>query len=256
MVMSRPPAGAAVACTVPLWTVAMEDTRARPRPKPSWRVRSSSRVNGRNSRSTISAGTTGPVLTTRRTDVPSLAAVDTAIRPPGDVVALGVVDQVGDEPFEQDCVAGDRRFVERGRRRDAVGGTSLKCVLGDGGQIQRVGESQRLIAPGQYQQYLDEPLGVADGLADLDGHRDQFLARGLRPGQDDVHRRAHDGQRRAELMAGVGDELPLAGKRAVEPFEHRVEGVGELLQLVARALQGDALGQVLFAGGVRSRGER
>ena len=49
-------------------------------------------------------------------------------------------------------------------------------------------------------------------------------------------------------MAGVGDELSLAGERAVEPFEHRVEGVGELTQLVARALQSDALGQVLLTG--------
>jgi hypothetical protein len=56
-VMSRPPLGTAVACTVPLWTVAMDDTRVRPRPEPSWRMRWSSRVNGRNRRSTMSAGT-------------------------------------------------------------------------------------------------------------------------------------------------------------------------------------------------------
>jgi hypothetical protein len=40
-VMSRPPAGTALACTFPLWTAAMDDTRARPSPKPSCRVRSS-----------------------------------------------------------------------------------------------------------------------------------------------------------------------------------------------------------------------
>ena len=175
--------------------------------------------------------------------------------PPGDVVALGVVEQVGDEPFEQHPVAGHRGFVERGGRRDAVGGTSLECVLGDGGQIQRVGEGAGLIVAREYQQYLDEPLGVIDGLADFGGHRHQLLARRLRLGEDDVHRGAHDGQRRAQLMAGVGDELPLAGERAVEPFEHRVEGVGELTQLVARALQGDALGQVLLTGRAGGRGE-
>ena len=96
---------------------------------------------------------------------------------------------------------------------------------------------------------------VIDGLADLGGHRHQLVARRLRLGEDDVHRGAHDGQRRAQLMAGVGDELPLAGERAVEPFEHRVEGVGEFAQLVARALQGDALGQVLLAGRAGSGGE-
>ena len=56
-------------------------------------------------------------------------------------------------------------------------------------------------------------------------------------------------------MACVGDELPLAGERAVEPFEHGVEGVGELTQLVARALQRDALGQVLLTCRAGSCGE-
>ena len=96
---------------------------------------------------------------------------------------------------------------------------------------------------------------VIDGLADLGGHRHQLVARRLRLGEDDVHRGAHDGQRRAKLMACVGDELPLAGERAVEPFEHRVEGVGELTQLVARALQSDALGQVLLTCRAGSCGE-
>jgi hypothetical protein len=58
--MSSPPVGTAVASTVPRWTAAIDDTRARPSPKPSWRVRSSSRVKGRNRRSTTSAGTTAP----------------------------------------------------------------------------------------------------------------------------------------------------------------------------------------------------
>src|SRR4029077_14161377 len=79
-----------------------------------------------------------------------------------DVVALGVVEQVADEPFEQHSVAGHRGFAERGGRRNAVGGTSLECVFGDGGEIQRVGEGARLIVARQDQQYLDEPLAVID----------------------------------------------------------------------------------------------
>jgi hypothetical protein len=138
---------------------------------------------------------------------------------------------------------------------NAVGGTSLECVLGDGGEIQRVGEGARLIVAREYQQCLDEPLGVIDGLADFGGHRHQFVARRLRLGEDDVDRGAHDGQRRAQLMACVGDELPLAGEGAVEPSEHGVEGVGELTQLVARSLQSDALGQVLLTCRAGSCGE-
>src|SRR5258707_14831584 len=48
--MSRPPVGAAVACTVPLWTVAMDETRGRPRPKPSWRGGGGGRGGGRGTR--------------------------------------------------------------------------------------------------------------------------------------------------------------------------------------------------------------
>ena len=122
-------------------------------------------------------------------------------------------------------------------------------------EIQRVGEGSRLIVAREHQQRLDEPLAVIDGLADLGGHRHQLVARRFWLGQDDVHRGAHDGQRRAQLMAGVGDELPLAGERAVEPFEHRVEGVREFAQLVAGALQSDALGQVLLTRRAGSCGE-
>jgi hypothetical protein len=80
--ISSPPVGRAVASTVPPCTVAIDETRVRPSPKPSWPIRSSSRVNGRNRRSTMCAGTTAPVLTTRRTDVASRAVVEISTVPP------------------------------------------------------------------------------------------------------------------------------------------------------------------------------
>ena len=52
-----------------------------------------------------------------------------------------------------------------------------------------------------------------------------------------------DRQRRAQLVRGVGDEPPLPVERAVEPLEHRVERVGELLDLVVGAGQRDPLVQ-------------
>src|SRR6266568_4095864 len=83
-VMLRPPAGTAVACAVPPCTAAIDETRARPSPKPSWRVRSSSRVNGRNSRPTWPGGMTWPVLTTRTRDAPlSVVVVEMVTVPPG-----------------------------------------------------------------------------------------------------------------------------------------------------------------------------
>lgn len=59
-----------------LWS-ALARVRAR-----AWRMRSSSRVNGRNRCSAMSAGTTAPVLTTRRTDVASWVIVEISMVPP------------------------------------------------------------------------------------------------------------------------------------------------------------------------------
>ena len=43
---------------------------------------------------------------------------------------------------------------------------------------------------------------------------------------------ADDRDRRAQLVAGVGDELALERERLLEPVEHRVEQVPELGDLV------------------------
>ncbi len=64
-----------------------------------------------------------------------------------DVVALGVVEQVGDEPFEQDWVAGYRGLAERGGGRDAVGGTSFECVFGGRAGRNREARERALAAP-------------------------------------------------------------------------------------------------------------
>ncbi len=45
-------------------------------------------------------------------------------------------------------------------------------------------------------------------------------------------------------MGRVGDEALLTGERPIESFEHLVERVGELLELIRRAVQGDALVEV------------
>ena len=195
------------------------------------------------------------MLTTRTRDAPSFVVVEIVTVPPAMLYRSALSSRLCDEPFEHHAIAGHRGLVERGDRRDAVGRASLECVFGDGGEIQRVGEVACLIVASEHEQYLDEPLGVVYGLADLGGHRHQLVARRRRFGEDDVDRGAHQSQRRAQLMARVGDELPLAGEGAVEPLEHGVEGVGELAQLVARSLQSDALGQVLLACRARSRGE-
>ncbi len=54
---------------------------------------------------------------------------------------------------------------------------------------------------------------------------------------------ADDGQRSAKLVGSVGHELPLRRESGVEPAEHAVERVGQLLQLVSGPVQVDALVQ-------------
>jgi hypothetical protein len=53
-----------------------------------------------------------------------------------------------------------------------------------------------------------------------------------------------DGQGVAQLVGGVVDHLALGGERPVEAAEHVVDGVGEVAQLVAGAVEGDAARQV------------
>ena len=80
-------------------------------------------------------------------------------------------------------------------------------------------------------------------------------ARGGWPGRGDVDQSAHLGQRRAQLVRRVGHEPALAGERRLQPGEHRVEGVGQFLQLIGRPGQGQPLAQVLLGGGLRRRGD-
>ena len=59
----------------------------------------------------------------------------------------------------------------------------------------------------------------------------------------DVEQRLGDRQRGAQLVGRVGGEPLLLGELGLEPGEHRVEGVGELAELVAAAREPDPMGQ-------------
>jgi hypothetical protein len=85
----------------------------------------------------------------------------------------------------------------------------------------------------------DEPLHALVGVAHDVGHRTQLFAVGIGIVEGDVELGAHDRQGRAQLVRRVGHEAPLALEGRLEALEHRVEGVGELAQLVARAVQRD-----------------
>ena len=65
----------------------------------------------------------------------------------------------------------------------------------------------------------------------------------VRVGERDLDQRSLAGQRRAQLVRGVGDELALRLERGVEPPKQVIEGVPEFLELVLRAVEGQALVQ-------------
>ena len=65
----------------------------------------------------------------------------------------------------------------------------------------------------------------------------------VRPGDGHLDQGPVDRQRGAQLVRGVGDEPALAVEGAVQPLQHGVERVGQLLDLVARAGQRDPLVQ-------------
>ena len=53
-------------------------------------------------------------------------------------------------------------------------------------------------------------------------------------GQRHLRQSLQPGERRAQLVRGVGDELALCLEGRIEPFQQPVERVAELLELVVR----------------------
>ena len=62
-------------------------------------------------------------------------------------------------------------------------------------------------------------------------------------GQGDLADDPLAGQRGAQLVRGVGDELALGAEGCLQPGQQRVEGVAEFLELVIGAGEGEALAQ-------------
>ncbi len=137
-----------------------------------------------------------------------------------------------------------------GRQGDAVllreGQQRLGGLLGHEGQVDGFACEGLPVGPAEQQQRLGEVdrAGV-DGLKavqDLAG-----VVRGVGAGH--VQQRLGDRQRGAQLVRRVGREPPLLGHVRLEPGQHRVEGVGELAELVLAARQPHAVRE-------RSRGRR
>jgi hypothetical protein len=120
-----------------------------------------------------------------------------------------------------------------------------------GGQVGLLADGEPALVAGEEEQRADEALGVIDRGADVRRHAAQVAGRAVRVSQHDVDRRAHDRQRGAQFVRGVGDEPLLAFERGLEPAEHLVERLGQFAQLVAGTCRCDPRRQVAFGGGAR-----
>ena len=154
-------------------------------------------------------------------------------------VPRGVVEEVGHELAQPRGVGADH---EVGRLdTDLVDhGAPQQACLGDGVLEQRQhrdgGRVEGRLAgvdPREVEQVLDEtagPLGLVEGGPEGGG------VVGPDAVDDVLEHRAEPGQRGAQLVADVGDELTTLAVDGVEVARHRVEGAGELADLVARGV--------------------
>ena len=106
------------------------------------------------------------------------------------------------------------------------------------------------VGTGQHQETVDEagqPLGLRHGVLQVGGG----VAVGV--GLEVLQPQPQAGERRAELMGGVGDEGLLAPHEVLQPGRGAVEGLGQRAHLRRSAGLGDATGQVALtdvAGGL------
>jgi hypothetical protein len=170
--------------------------------------------------------------------------LDTAV---GHVMADGVGEQVGHEPFHEQRVSIEgRRFRQRVDVDPESAGLGLQVGQGrgdGGGEVDGLVAVQPAFAAGQGEQGFDQAcLLIAGGEHLLGGGTP---GRGRRVGvvERNLEERALGRQGGAQLVGRVGDEMPLGLESGFEPREEAVEGVPELLEFVRRAVEGEALVQ-------------
>ena len=165
----------------------------------------------------------------------------------GDVVADGVIEQVGDQALQQPRIASRRGWGER-RADVEVEACGLRLphpqdLGGNGREVEALAPLQSRLAARERQQPIDHLLQVLlGGEHALVGRAQRGEVR-VRVGERDLDQGSLARQRRAQLVRGVGDELALRLERSVEPPEQVIEGVPEFLELVLRAIEGQALVQ-------------
>ena len=128
------------------------------------------------------------------------------------------------------------RHVAGGLDRDAAlfrqGEERFGGFFGDQGEVDGLAGEGALVGAAEQEQRLGE---VDRPGVDRVEALDQLAVVAARIVAGDVEKRLRDRQRGAQLVGGVGGESLLFGDVCLEPREQAVDGVGEILQLVAGA---------------------
>ena len=167
-------------------------------------------------------------------------------------VADGVVEDVQEQLLQLDPVAPDLEVVHRAEvepqalvldeELHVLGQLADEVLEPDILEIDRL---RTRIAPREEEHLADDLGHVGDFLGhELERPLVFVLAPALLQGQGGFG--LDDGQRRPQLVGGVGHELALLLERGLEPSDHPVQRRGQQAQLVVR-LDVDAPAQVAFA---------
>ena len=101
------------------------------------------------------------------------------------------------------------------------------------------GPQRRLAGAVEHEQILGEPDQALHLLRRRADRALELLGR-PRAAQRELELRPQQGERRAQLVARVPDEAPLALEAGIEPLQHLVERLAEPVDLVARLREGRA----------------
>ena len=229
--------------TAPPWRYAISRTIASPSPEPSPGV-PFTRWNRSSTRSRSAAGMPGPLSSTSRKAPPVAASGAQRHLAAARRVVQRVVDEVRGELDEQAGLARDRRRLELEPEVDRLRVGARDPVRDAGlGHRGEIGRLRRERAPGgrldggEREELAREVRGAARrGVQVLHG-RGELRRHRLAPRRVDL--RLQRGERRAELVRGVGDEPLLRVDRLAEAAEEVVQRLHERPHLDRRRVLRD-----------------
>ena len=188
------------------------------------------------------------MLVTDSTALPSFTSVTTSTRPSTTLWRTALVSRLATSrstskgsPSRGAGVVTSSMWIPS---RSISGWRSTRASPTTGGEVDGFASIEPALAAGEGEEGFDQArLLVVRGEHLLGGgtpcgdRRVGVVERNLQQG-------ALGGKGGAQFVGGVGDEVTLRLERSVEPPEQVIEGVPEFLQLVLRAVEGQALVQV------------